>query len=194
MKAIQLITLVFVMVGIMNNTRAQEGFAAEFRPGINFPIQELDGADLTTGYGFEAKVSYWLMPHLSAYAGWGWNQFNVKETNSSDPKIDVDETGYTVGFELTLPIGEPPIYYFVNAGAVYNHIELENNTTNAVLDTDHGIGWQMGGGIAYEFVENWQLRPEIRFRSLSRELMIENVNSDLKLKYIGFGIGVLAKF
>lgn len=194
MKTTQLIIVVLLFVGLTYSAVAQERWMAEFRPGISFPTQKLDGADLTTGFGFEAKVSYYLMPHLSAYAGWGWNQFKIKDTNLNDPKIDVEEAGYTFGLELTIPIGTPPLSYFVNGGAVYNHIELENYTVQSSVDTDHGLGWQIGAGIAYEFVENWKLRPEIRYRSLSRELKIENNNIDLTLNYVGFGIGVSANF
>ena len=194
MKIIQFTILVFLLVGITKTAVAQAPWTAEIRPGINFPTQDLDGTDLTIGFGFEAKISYRLMPHLSAYAGWGWNQFSIKEVNIDDPNISVEETGYTFGIEMILPFGNPPISYFVNAGGVYNHIELENSMTRSVSDTDHGLGWQIGGGIAYEFIENWSLRPELRYRSLSRDIMLENINTNLKLQYIGFGMGLSAKF
>lgn len=187
------VTIRFLVVILFTTTVfSQEKWSVEFRPGINFPTKAIDGSDLTAGFGFELKASYYVMPHLSAYAGWGWNQFNIKETSPNDPKIDVQESGYTFGAELKLPVSKPPISYFLSAGAVYNHIKLENNTDNTVVDTDHGFGWQLGGGIAYEFVDNWSLRPEIRYRSLERNL--ENTGREISLGYIGFGIGLSVRF
>ncbi|MCW9037849.1 outer membrane beta-barrel protein [Altibacter sp.] len=189
------ITLCFTMLLLGSNTAlSQNKWSAEFRPGINFPTQEINDSELNTGFGFEVKVSYHLMPHLSAYGGWGWNQFKLEERSFGDPKIDLEETGYTFGFELTIPRGTPPISFFVNAGGVYNHFEFENNQDGTVIDSDHGMGWQVGGGMAYEFIENWFLRPELRYRSLSRDYTVANTPVESSLRYVGFGIGVAATF
>lgn len=54
---------------------AQEKWAVEFRPGLNFPTGDVGDTDADIGYGFEITGAYKIMPHLAFYAGWDFNQF-----------------------------------------------------------------------------------------------------------------------
>ncbi len=173
--------------------KAQEKWSVEFRPGLNFPSNDVGNTEAKVGYGFEIVGAYKIMPHLAAYAGWGWNQFKGEDRVSKDDII-LNETGYTFGFQFIHPIGTSNFSYVAGAGAIYNHIELENNTGDITADTGHGFGWQVAAGIDYEIAPNLSFRPMLRYRSLSRSLEVANVSTDMKLNYFAFGIGLILEF
>lgn len=121
-------------------------FSVEIGSEADFATQDLGAADLGTGLGLEATVGYRFMPHLSAYAGWGWRRFPA-DGFLSGMDMDAEETGYTFGLQFAHPLGATPFGYFVQAGGVYDHIEVEDNDSDLVMDTGHGLGWQLGAGI-----------------------------------------------
>ena len=172
---------------------AQEKWSLEFRPGLNFPTGDVGNTDTKIGFGFELTGAYKIMPHLAAYAGWGLNEFKGEDSFLLED-ITLKEMGYTFGFQIIKPIGTSAFSYLARAGAVYNHIEVENNSGSIAADTGHGFGWQVAAGVDYEFAPNLALRPMLRYRSLSRDITIENTSTELKLNYISFGIGLALDF
>lgn len=172
---------------------AQEKWSLEFRPGLNFTTGDVGNTDTKIGFGFELMGAYKIMPHFSAYAGWGLNEFKGDD-NFLTEELTLKETGYTFGFQIIKPIGTSAFSYLARAGAVYNHIEIENNSGSFAADTGHGFGWQVAAGVDYEFAPNLALRPMLRYRSLSRDITIENTSTELKLNYISFGIGLAWDF
>lgn len=173
--------------------KAQEKWSVEFRPGLNFTTKDLSNTDTKIGYGFEITGTYKIMPHLATYAGWGWNQFKGEDKFTNED-ITFEETGYTFGLMFIHPMGTSPFSFMGQAGAIYNHIELENNAGDITSDTGHGFGWQIGAGVDYTFAPQLHLRPMLRYRSLSRDLDFENASSEIKLNYISFGIGLAYAF
>jgi len=173
--------------------KAQEKWSVEFKPGLNFPTSDVGNTEAKVGYGFEIVGAYKMMPHLTVYGGWGWNQFKGGDRLSKDDVI-LNETGYTFGLQIIHPIGTSSFSYVAGAGAIYNHIELENNAGDITADTGHGFGWQVGAGIDYEFADNLSFRPELRYRSLKRDIEIANTTTDLNLDYISFGVGLVWAF
>ncbi|UCA55218.1 MULTISPECIES: outer membrane beta-barrel protein [Aequorivita] len=175
------------------NLKAQEKWSVEFRPGLNFPTSDVGNTDAKVGFGFELTGAYKILPYLVAYVGWGLNEFKG-EDNLLKEDVTLKETGYTFGFQMIHPIGTSSFSYLARAGAIYNHIEIENNSSTFNADTGHGFGWQVAAGVDYEFAANLALRPMLRYRSLSRDVTIENISSELKLNYISFGIGLVWEF
>jgi len=172
---------------------AQEHWRLEFRPGVAFPTQEMGGADLGTGFGFEGTIAYRFMPHLAGYAGWGWHQFSADQSFAGTD-INFEETGYTFGLQFIHPIGTSKLNYLVRAGAVLNHIEAENNDGDIIADSGHGLGWQLGAGLDIPISDRWQLTPSVQYRSLSREIEVDEATTDIDLNYLSLGIGVSWSF
>ena len=153
----------------------------------------MSDSKLEPGFGFEGIFHYRFMPHLGAYAGWGWNRLTSNSTFAGKD-ICFEETGYVFGLQFKHPIGESPVSYYFRAGGLYNHIETENSNGDIINDTKHGLGYQLAGGIELNLGSNWSFTPGIKFNSLSRETDFEGSNKQFDLDYISFRIGLLKKF
>lgn len=99
------------------------------------------------------------------------------------------ETEYTFGFQFIHPIGETEIKYLVRAGRNYNHIEIENNDCDILIDSGHGLGWQAVAGLVIPLSEKFSLLPSVRYRSITREININNSNTSVDLNYFSVGVG-----
>lgn len=165
----------------------------EFRPAVNFATADLGDASLKTGFGFEGTFAYRFMPHLSVYAGWGWNKF-ASDQSFAGANIDFEETGYSYGLQFIHPVGTSNIDFLLRAGALANHIEVENSDGDIIADSGHGFGFQLEGGISLPLGESWNLMPSIRYRSLSRDIDFGSTSTSVDLNYISVGVGIVKKF
>jgi len=193
MKKLLLSTAVLIMFLHFNQTIAQDKWSLEFRPGVNYATQDIADADLGLGFGTELTIAYRFMPHLAAYAGWSYNNFAVDQSFAG-PDASFKETGYTFGLQFIHPIGESGLSYLVRAGGTYNHIEIENNDGDITIDSGHGLGWQAEAGLVISLSERFSLLPSVRYRSLNRDIEIENVSTPLDLNYLSVGFGLSWSF
>ena len=190
MKKLNLIIVIVSLALCSNSSFSQNKWSAEFRPNINFPTEDFVDATIKTGFGFEVALGYRFMEHLGVYAGWGHNSFDIDDSDR-----DFDITGYTFGLQFIHPIGtSESLSYLFRAGAIYNHIEVEDNDGNLIDDTGHGLGWEVGVGLNYHLGFNWNLRPQIGYRAFSRDLNVEGTKVNIDLNYISFGVGVAKIF
>lgn len=171
----------------------EKRFGFELSGGASFATRDLGGADLKFGFGGEGIFHYRFMPHTGVYAGWGYNTFSAEKLFLGTD-IDVEETGYVFGLQYKHPIGMSPISYYVRAGALYNHIEIENEAGEITDDTGHGFGWQLASGVDVPLGRNWSLTPGIKFNSISGDIVKENTTTQLDLRYISVRVGILKKF
>jgi len=171
----------------------EKRFGFEVSGGASFATSDLGDANLQLGFGGEGIFHYRFMPHLGVYAGWGYNAFSA-ENSFAGNEIDFEETGYVFGLQFKHPIGISPVSYYVRAGALYNHIELENTDGKIISDTGHGFGWQAAGGVDIPLGRNWSLTPGVKFNSLSGDVNMEGTKTQLDLNYIQVRVGILKKF
>jgi opacity protein-like surface antigen len=189
--------IAFVMFAILSlNGIAQESekrFGFELGSGASFATRQLAGTNLKTGFGFEGIFHYRFMPHLGVYGGWGWNKLAA---NYSFAGSDVcfEETGYVFGLQFKHPIGSLPLSYYLRAGGLYNHIEVENADGDIIGDTGHGFGFQLAAGVDYSLGKNWSLTPGVKFNSLSRDLEMGGTTTKLNLNYVSVRVGILKRF
>jgi outer membrane protein W len=193
MKKLLLATAVLIMFLHFNQTIAQDKWSLEFRPGVNYATQDIADADLGIGFGAELTIAYRFMPHLAAYAGWSYNNFAVDQSFAG-VDASFEETGYTFGLQFIHPIGESGLSYLVRAGGTYNHIEIENNSGDIIIDSGHGLGWQAEAGLVIPLNERFSLLPSVRYRSLNRDIEIENVSTSVNLDYLSAGVGLSWSF
>ncbi|HZJ19329.1 MAG TPA: outer membrane beta-barrel protein [Pricia sp.] len=196
MKTLKTYALIALSLTIFNNLSAQDKWSAELRPGVNFATKDVGDAELKTGFGAEFAVGYRFMEHLGAYVGWGWNQFKSDNTSFvGTGDTDFEETGYTFGLQFIHPIATSKnLSYLVRFGGIYNHIEVENDAGDITADSSHGLGWEIGAGLQIDSGSNWNLRPQLGYRTLSRDLEIGNISQDVDLNYLSVGVGVAKVF
>jgi hypothetical protein len=181
------------MMLVSYQTNGQDKLSVELRPGFNFATKDISDADLQIGFGFEGTIAYKIMPHLAAYTGWSWNHFGA-DKSFAGTDVCFEETGYSFGLKFIHPIGQYDINYFISAGGTYNHIEIENKDGDIIIDSGHGFGWQTEAGLLIPLSEKFSLLPSVRYRSLSRDVEIEKVNTSLQLDYISVGVGLSWSF
>lgn len=193
MKKLLLTIVALTLLTAFNQSIAQHKWSLEFRPGVDYATQDIADADLGIGFGFEGIIAYRFMPHLAAYAGWSWNHFAVDQSFAG-PDAGFEETGYTFGFQFIHPIGESSLSYLIRLGGTYNHIEIENNDGDIIIDSGHGLGWQAEARLVIPLSEKFSLLPTVRYRSLNRDIDIENVSTSVDLNYLSVGVGLSWSF
>jgi Outer membrane protein beta-barrel domain len=182
------IILAIALITASFNAVAQKKISFEIRPGVNFTTTNLGNASLKTGFGFEGAFAYKFMPHLAAYAGWSWNKFDAAKSFAGND-VNFEETGYTFGLQYTHPVENLQIGYMIKGGGTYNHIETENSEGKIINDTGHGLGWQLGAGVTIPVGYRCVFIPELRYRSLSRDINIGETKTPVDLNYISAGLG-----
>jgi hypothetical protein len=193
MKTNGLIAILVLISVISFAQQKEKRFGFELSGGVSFATKDLYGADLKTGLGFEGILHYSFLRHTGVYAGWGWNRFSADESFAGN-NMDFEETGYVLGLQFKHPFGVSPVSYYLRAGGLYNHIEIENEEGDITYDTGHGFGWQVAGGVDLPLGRNWSLTPGVKFNSLSRDLDIGETTTQLELNYIFVCIGILKRF
>lgn len=191
MKTLKIVIITGLCLLAFNVVFTQNRWSVAFRPGLNFPTQNIKDEDVDTGFGLELTVGYRFEKHLSTYAGWGYNTFA-----SDDYKADFEETNYTLGLEFMHPIGGlESISYFLKGAAIYSNIKIENIDNQEIASFGFGWGWFTEAGINYVIGrQNWSLRPSVRYHALRRNVDIENQPQTVNLNYLSFGLGVAKTF
>lgn len=194
MRPLFIILISGLFLFVTDPATAQDRFGVEVRIGPEFATQELGDAALNTGFGSEVVFSYRFLPHLAAYGGWGYGRFSADGNSFAGTNVDVEETGYTFGFQFIHPVRASRYGYFIRAGGVYNHIEIENDAGDITADSGHGLGWQVGAGPVITFGQRWTVMPGLRYRSLSRDIEVDGGSTDADLTYLSVGVGIMLTF
>lgn len=187
------VLLLAALFFLISPVGAQSRFSATVNPGLNLPLKKLGDADLNTGFGFEVSVAYRVLPHLDAYTGWGWSRFSADQSFAGT-KTDFEETGYRLGLQFMHPIAQSKLKYAINGGAIYNHIEAENDKGDMIADTGHGWGWQAGAGLLLPCSKHFNLVPGLRYQSLSRTLTVNGSKMPVDLSYLSVQVGLSWSF
>lgn len=193
MKRLLAACIALLVLLAAQSAHAQDRWSVDFNSGGAYATQDLGDADLGAGLGFELTAAYRFMPHLAAYAGWGWRRF-AADQSFAGADMDFEETGYTFGLQFVHPTTIARLSYMVQAGGLYNHIEIEDADGDITGDSGHGLGWQAGAGLVYALTNHWSVVPAVRYRSLSRDVEMASVTTDLDLTYVSFGLGFTRTF
>jgi opacity protein-like surface antigen len=171
---------------------AQSPVAIEVTGDVAQPTRTFGAADLDTGFGLGVNVRYRFMPHLAAYGGWEWHHSRSGGLIAGQ-KLDVEDNGYTFGLRFEQPI-TARTGYWVRAGGLYNHIEIENEVGNLITDSGHGLGWEAGGGLALPLTARLTLTPGVRYRTLTHDMEIGGTTNSRTLSYVTIGTGLNISF
>ena len=160
-----LTTIALLTTTIPADAQTPDRWAVELRANGAMATQELQNDPLDTGFGFEATVRYRFLPHLAAYAGWDWIRFQADQSFAGND-MDFEETGYAFGLRFEHPIRGSATAGWVRAGGTYDHLEVENTDGDILADSGHGLGWEVGAGVATPLRGGWSITPGVRYRSL----------------------------
>ena len=185
--------LTLLSVSTLMGQPHEKRFAFELNGGASLATSKPGQADLKPGFGFEGTFHYRIAPFAGIYAGWGWNRFACEKSFAGED-TSFEETGYVLGIQYLHPIAKGPLSYDLRAGVLYNHIEIENAEGDILGDTGHGLGYQLAAGINYDLGKNWSLAPGIKFNSLTKDMELENVVTQLKHNYVSLRIGIVKRF
>lgn len=195
MKTRVLFTLISLAIFVKFSIaqESEKRFGVEVSTGASVATQKLGGSTLNPGVGFEGILHYRFMPHTGVYGGWGWNKFGADESFAGND-VNFEETGYVFGLQFKHPIKNAPMSYYFRGGALYNHIEIENEDGDILEDSGHELGWQLAAGIDINLGKNWSLTPGVKFNSLSCDVDHNNTNVPLDLRYLQLRVGILKTF
>lgn len=185
---------IFAVITTSGNAQEKDKrFSLELNGGPAFPTKEfVEG--IRMGFGFEGTFQYRILPYAGVYGGWGANWLSTESSVSSENNMDYEETGYVLGLYFNQPIGSTNLSYYVRAGALYNHIEIENSDGDIVDDSGHGPGFQLAAGLDINLGSGWSLTPGLKFNYLSRETELEGITKQLDYQYLSARIGIMKRF
>lgn len=194
MKKILLATAPLFLLLVTGPLHAQSTapFELELKAGPGFTTQEVESESLGNGLGAEATAAYWFTRRLAVYGGWGWHRF-APEQSFAGADTDIEETGYVYGlrFEYPFIIGRASSPRLrLHVGGTYEHLEIEDGDGNRIGDSDHGVGWEAGAGVAFPVNDSWTVTPGVRYRALSREVTVADGVTDVDLEYVATEIAV----
>lgn len=175
-------TLVMLAMAATGSVHAQAPVTLELRGGAALPTDDLGDVALNPGAGAGLTVGYDFMPHLGAYVGWDW--FRMTSDEAAGESFDVENTGYAFGLRFQHPLMSQ-VGYWVRAGGLYAHIELEDDS-DITVDSGHELGWEAGAGLRLPVGDRFMLTPGLRYRMLPTDLM----NPSVDLAYIAIEMGV----
>ncbi len=185
-----------VLALLSNSSIAQENekrFGFELSGGASMATSKPGDTKLNPGFGIEGIFHYRFMPHLGVYGGWGWNRFGA-DNSFAGTDICFEETGYVLGLQFKHPVGSMPLSYYLRAGGLYNHIEIENTDGDIIGNTGHGLGFQLAAGIDYSLGKNWSITPGLKFNYLNRDVEMGGVTTSLNHNYLSLRVGFLKRF
>jgi hypothetical protein len=185
-----MVTAVFtLMLCMVQGVHAQRKLNVTFRPGFNYPVNDLGSTEIKNGGGFEFNFSYGFVSRFAAYAGWGWSSFSPAA--SDNPVSHYEENGVRFGLQFIQPLSTTSqLNLHLNAGGVGHHIESEDAEGEIIDDSGHGLGWEVEAALSFPLNKRWQIVPGIRYHSLSRNITTAGVLESVDLNYISLGVGV----
>ncbi len=188
--------LFFALISFVLSTplMGQHRVSIQLRPGVSFATTRLGDADLKTGYGIDGAIGYRIVPDIALYAGWGWNKFSAAQSFAGTD-MDFEETGYAAGMQLFHPFSNDlPFDYFLKAGVILKHIEVESAEAEIISDSGHGAGFQVEAGLSFQAGDHWNIIPGVKYESLTRDIRISGISHKSDLNYLSAGLNVCYTF
>jgi hypothetical protein len=161
--------------------------AVEARGAFAMPQGEWnDGDEIGNGFGYGINARLQVFPLISIYGGWDRYSFDV------DGDSEATDTGLHAGGYISLPLSAVTgVSPFAFAGVVYNSTTRPFSGVTGSAESDDGLGYEVGAGLAIPFAPTLSLTPALRYRSHKAEFpSITGADSELTVSYISFDLGL----
>lgn len=180
------------MAGLASVADAQTRWAVELRGGATQATETFTTTDLRTGGGFEGTIGVRVAPGTSIYGGWDW-QHRRAGTPLLGRTTDVEDTGYVLGARIEPDIASP-VRPWIRGGALYNHVEIEDESGSRFADSTHTWGWEVGGGLALPVGTSWSITPGLRYRRFSLDVRVGTHVEPATLAHVAYEVGIARRF
>ena len=192
MRRSVLTALVVCVIGTAHIAHAQDRWIVELRGGATQATDTFTTTDLKVGGGFEGTVGVRVAPGAFVYGGWDWQHHRAKSPLFGRT-ADVEDTGYVFGLRVVAPVSSP-VKPWARGGALYNHVEIEDEDGSLVADSEHTWGWEIGGGLDLSFGGSWSLTPGLRYRRFEPDVRVGTRHTPATLGYMTYDVGVAWTF
>ena len=192
-KNILSLALCITVFSVSQPANAQNNWSLEIRGDGASTTREPAETDLGTGFGLEASLAYYFMPHLAVYGGWGWKNFTA-DRSWAGADADFEETGYRFGLQFNHPLGDTGINSLLSAGGIYSHIEVEDEHGTISADSGHRFGGEAGVGLVIGLGERLSLIPNVRYHYLPATITSNGQKQDADLGYLSYGLSLAWTF
>ena len=178
----------FLVMATVCGAQAQRRFATELRAGPAIPTNDLGNATFKPGVGFDALLNVGLMRYASVYVGWGWHRFPLDKPLSGG-QFDTEQTGYAFGVQLQRPLTRK-LGSWARAGALYQHLELENVEGSTVSSSNHDFGWEIGAGVRLATASRLAITPGLHYRTFATDLDLGAGTELVDLSCVALEVGL----
>lgn len=197
MRSIKVFAIAAAVLATVQAAEAQAPqIVLEARGGFAIPTGEWNDEDvLENGFGFGGNVKAMVTPMVGVYGGWETYMFGIDDEETGDVDADATDSGFRAGVVLEIPMAAyPSITPFVEAGAIYNTLEISasDEGTSVEIESDAGIGFEAGIGLSAALGPNLSVTPSVRYRShdASFDEFADFDDDSVTVSYIVFGIGL----
>lgn len=193
MKKLQTLFIVATLLFLVNEAHAQNKFAVTLQGGYGTGAYKATYSGLGPGkFAFRINASYTVLPVLDTYisyvrTGFGCNQSSGGFCNKAP---DFTSSGFNVGVRLNHPPGANKWIPWLRAGITYQTLKTKVNKVN-FSDSNSGIGFEVGAGIAYPVTRNIKIVPSINY---SRYSITDKNGNDWPVVVIMGLVGVRYEF
>ncbi|HEX9936355.1 MAG TPA: outer membrane beta-barrel protein [Longimicrobium sp.] len=166
----------------------------EVRGGAAIPTGDFDEG-VSTGWGLGATVRYAVAPSVDLYAGFDHFEFGTdEELDDEEIEFGIADNGLRAGARFsfsTLGSVQP----WLEGGLLVNRstVSIGDGTTTIDVDSEWGLGFEAGAGIAVPLSPRVSLTPGVRYRMHEAKFEVEDVEEgpeSIDVTYFAIDIGV----
>ncbi|HEX6924440.1 MAG TPA: outer membrane beta-barrel protein [Longimicrobiaceae bacterium] len=187
-----LLLFLLLLAGTRAEAQGIIPIAVEGRGAFALPQGEWNDAEaLSNGFGYGFDIRLQVMPLISIYGGWDTYSFDLEDIEDAD----ANDSGVHLGGQLSLPLsGLTGVSPFAFAGLVFNQTEMafENNAVSLEVESDRGVGYELGAGLGFPFAPALTITPQVRYRSHGADFpgVGEEEDEDVTVSYLSFEVGL----
>ncbi|MFL5386260.1 MAG: outer membrane protein [Longimicrobiaceae bacterium] len=177
--------------------RAQTAIPVSFeaRGGVAIPSGEDFDEGAGLGWSVGGTVFFRAAPMVSIYGGFEHAMFTTDEDEDLEGiDSDITDSGFRLGARFDVPFsGLTGVSPWVEGGATFNRtsINLSDGENSLSVDSNRGVGFEVGAGLAFNVAPRVSITPGVRYRSHKAEFSdIEGDEVELDVNYFTIDLGV----
>lgn len=194
----QWIGAVCVLGGLLASGSAAAGqgivpIAVEGRAGYAVPQGDWsDGESLENGFGYGIDLRIRILPLVYLYGGWDTHDFAYAGSGDGED-AEATDSGMHLGGEIAVPLSAVTgISPFAFGGIAYNRtsMPIRSDGLSRQAESEAGLGYEVGAGLAIPFAPTLTLRPQVRYRSHPAEFLMGATTQETTISYFSANIGL----